>query len=244
MDQPHGKQPRRASIVALLITNLVLLILITTITSVAIYTQYFFQPQVDQAYQQRLAKAATQRLAEHSPQINDEAIRLFRQTWPIARTALVHEARQDYPRLAKTLQQEGATYFNNVEAAFLDKVKSRYHDYLMQHRRILTAEFPEHATRENVQRVLAAFEMTFGELVERYYLDQLRHEAARTERLWQAIPPARQPEADEPPLEQQLARTAQDWLVTVTRPPREPKSTSETNLPPTVESETPMPGMP
>ena len=207
---------------ALLITNLLLLAMITAVSTVAIYVRYFYKPQVDPAYRQRLTEAASQRLAEHSAEMSDEAVQLFRKTWPVVRSALVEEARADYPRLAKSLEREGTTYFNNVEAAFLEKVKGRYHDYLMQHRKILSSEFPEHATRENVQRVLAAFEATFGELVERYYLDQLRHEAARTERLWRSIPPARQPDLDEPALEQQLARTAQDWLITVSRPAREP----------------------
>ncbi len=216
------------SAIALLLTNLILLSLIASVGGAAVYLKYYYKPQVDPEYSQQLTQAASKRLAENSAEIGDEAIALFRKTWPIVRTALVEEARQDYPRLAQTLQEEGSTYFNNVESAFLAKVKGRYHDYLMQHRKILTSEFPEHATRENVQRVLAAFEVTFGELIERYYLDQLRHEAARTERLWQSIPPARQPEADEPALEQQLARTAQDWLITVSRPPREPlASTSE-----------------
>lgn len=217
MDTPRTTTP----VVALLLTNLLLLAMIATVGGVAIYLQYFYRPSVDEQYRDRLAQVASERLSERSSEIGDEAIMLFRQTWPMVRTALVEEAREDYPRLAETLQQEGSTYFNNVEAAFLAKVKGRYHDYLMQHRKILTSEFPEHATRENVQRVLAAFEATFGELVERYYLDQLRHEAARTERLWQSIPPARQPEPDEPALEQQLAQTAQDWLITVSRPPRE-----------------------
>ena len=217
MDEPRTTTP----VVALLLTNLLLLAMIATVGGVAIYLQYFYQPSVDQRYRDQLAQVASDRLKEHSSKIGDEAIVLFRRTWPIVRTALVEEAREDYPRLAETLQQEGSTYFNNVEAAFLAKVKGRYHDYLMQHRKILTSEFPQHATRENVQRVLAAFEATFGELVERYYLDQLRHEAARTEQLWQSIPPTRQPEPDEPALEQQLVQTAQDWLITVSRPPRD-----------------------
>lgn len=220
-------EPRATSVAALLFTNLVLVVMITSVSSAAVYVQYFYQPSIDPAYAQRLSQVASERLADHADELADETIRLFRKTWPIARTALVEEAREDYPRLADTLQAEGSTYFNNVEAAFLAKVKGRYHDYLMQHRKILSSEFPEHATRENVQRVLAAFEATFGELVERYYLDQLRHEAARTERLWASIPPARQPEPDEPALEQQLARTAQDWLITVSRPPREPTPVSE-----------------
>ncbi len=226
MDEPQDLRPKPSAktSIALLVTNLLLICMIGTVGAAAIYLQYFYKPQIDRAYAQRLTVAASQRLAEHSSEISDESIMLFRRTWPIVRTALVEEAREDYPRLAATLQAEGSTYFNNVEAAFLQKVKGRYHDYLMQHRKILTSEFPEHATRENVQRVIAAFEATFGELVERYYLDQLRHEAARTERLWQSIPPARQPDADEPALEQQLARTAQDWLITVSRPPREPVS--------------------
>ncbi len=217
-------------VVALLFTNLLLMVMIATLGGIAIYLQYFYQPSLDRQYTQRLAQVASDRLSEHSTEISDETLLLFRQTWPIVRTAIVAEAREDYPRLAETLQQEGSTYFNNVEAAFLEKVKGRYHDYLMQHRKILTSEFPEHATRENVQRVLAAFEATFGELVERYYLDQLRHEAARTERLWQSIPPARQPEPDEPALEQQLARTAQDWLITVSRPPRETQDAMQGTL--------------
>lgn len=221
MDKTRESKQRSASPLALLLTNLILLSMIVAISSVAIYAKYFYKPKVDPQYAQQLSQAASQRLADNSAEISGEAILLFRKTWPIVRSALVEEARQDYPRLADTLQEEGSTYFNNVEAAFLNKVKGRYHDYLMQHRKILTSEFPEHATRENVQRVLAAFEVTFGELVERYYLDQLRHEAARTEQLWQSIPPARRPDADEPALEQQLAQTAQDWLVTVSRPPKE-----------------------
>lgn len=230
MDETRTPKRRAASPLALLITNLILLSMIVTVTTVAIYVKFYYKPKIDPEYAQKLSQAASKRLADHSTEISDEAIMLFRKTWPIVRTALVEEARQDYPRLADTLQQEGSTYFNNVEEAFLNKVKSRYHDYLMQHRKILTSEFPEHATRENVQRVLAAFEVTFGELVERYYLDQLRHEASRTEKLWQSIPPARRPDADEPVLEQQLAQTAQDWLITVSRPPKEvPVSTPDTS---------------
>lgn len=230
MDEPRSPNSATTT-AALLLTNILLIGMMATIGGMAVYLQYFYQPRVDPEYTQRLTQAATDRLAENSDEISDEAILLFRRTWPIVRTALVEEAREDYPQLADVLREEGSTYFNNVEDAFLKKVKGRYHDYLMQHRKILTSEFPEHATRENVQRVLAAFEATFGELVERYYLDQLRHEAARTERLWQSIPPARQPDSDEPALEQQLARTAQDWLVTVSRPPRETAvSTTERSL--------------
>ncbi len=121
--------------------------------------------------------------------------------------------REDYPRYAQAIEREGSEYFNNVEAAFLAKVKTRYHDYLREHRDILASEFPEHATRENIEQVLAAFEATFDELVERYYLKEFRAEANRTEQLWSSIPPAREPVQGEPSLEEQLSETAKQWMT-------------------------------
>lgn len=199
--------------VALSLANVILLAMIVAVTGVAIYVQYFYQPELNPQYASEVLQEAAHRLEEHAPLLEKEAILVARDSWPILESAIVDQARHDYPLWAQSLEREGSTYFNSIEAAFLAKIKARYHDYLMQHQQILRDEFPEHATPENVQRVMAAFETTMGELVERYYLDQFREEAARSQRLWRAIPPARMPEEDEPALEEQLVATAQQWLM-------------------------------
>lgn len=204
------------------LTNVLLLLLIVSIGAVATYARFFYEPRVNPEYAQQLSGAIGERLQANAPKIEQEVVDLSQEAWPIVKSALVERARSDYPLYARALEKEGTEYFNNVEQAFVAKVKARYHDYLMRHRDILKAEFPEHATRENVERILAAFEATFDELVERYYIDQFRHEADRTQELWAAIPPAREPESDEPPLEKQLGDTTREWVVSLLRAPPVP----------------------
>lgn len=199
--------------VPIAIADIVLFALIVSIGSVAIYLQFFYQPRVDGEYVKQVAAAAEDRLQANAPQLRREIVSLGEDALPIIQAALVERARHDYRVYAQTLEHEGSEFFDNVERAFVAKVKSRYHEYLQRHRQILEDEFPEHATRENVEQVLAAFEATFDDLVERYYLDQFRHEAAHTEKLWTSIPPAHPPEQGEPSLEEQLADATQRWLV-------------------------------
>ncbi len=195
------------------ITNAILLSMILLIAGAAIYMRYYYQPRVDPQYVEALMAEVSRRFESHSNVVEDELASVGRDVVPIVKRAFVERAREDYSLWAQTLEREGSEYFNNVEAAFVAKVKARYHEYLQRHREILRSEFPEHATRENVEQILASFEATFDELVERYYLDQFRHEASRTERLWKSIPPARAPRPDEPALEQQLADTTRLWML-------------------------------
>lgn len=201
------------SLTALTLTNTLLAALIAVIGAFAAYVIVFYKPRSDPEYISQVAHAAGKRLQAHAPELQREVVNLSEETWPIVETALIQQARHDYSRFARSLEHEGSEYLANVERAFLRKVKARYRDYLQNHRQILESEFPEHATRENVERILTAFEETFDELVERYYLDQFRHEAARTQKLWTSIPPARSPEQDEPALEEQLADTTREWMV-------------------------------
>lgn len=212
--------------VPIAITDVVLLALIVAIGSVAVYLQFFYKPRVDAEYVKQVAAAAEDRLKANAPELRREIVSLGEDALPIVQAALVERARSDYHVYAQTLEHEGTEFFNNVERAFVAKVKSRYREYLQRHRQILEQEFPEHATRENVEQVLAAFEATFDDLVERYYLDQFRREAARTEELWASIPPAQPPAEDEPSLEEQLADTTRQWLLMALQtmpssPPRE-----------------------
>lgn len=216
----RNRQAKTTTAAAL--TNVLLSLLIVVIAGVAIYARFFFQPRVDPDYARQMASAVGERLAANAPKLEHELASLSEDAWPIVQSALIQRARNDYPVYARALEQEGTEYLNNVERAFVSKVKARYHEYLQRHRDILTGEFPEHATRENVEHILAAFEATFDELVERYYIDQFRREASRTEKLWAAIPRARQPEADEPSLEKQLGDTSREWMISLLRSPAPP----------------------
>ena len=208
------------------ITNVLLSSLILLFACVAVYARFYYRPSINPDYAREVADAVGRRIEANAPRVQEELVELGNEAWPIIQTALVHRARNDYPMYARALEQEGTEYFNNVERAFIAKVKARYHEYLYRHREILTSEFPEHATRENVEQILAAFEATFDELVDRYYIDQFRYEAARTEELWAAIPPARQPDADEPSLEKQLGETSREWMITLLRTPVGPPPSS------------------
>lgn len=201
------------------ITDIVLFALIVAIGSVALYLQFFYKPRVDAEYVKQVAAAAEDRLKANAPELRREIVALGEEALPVLEAALVERARQDYHVYAQTLEHEGTEFLNNVERVFLAKVKGRYREYLQRHRQILEEEFPEHATRKNVEQVLAAFEATFDDLVERYYIDQFRREATRTERLWASIPPAQPPEEHEPSLEEQLADTTRQWLLTALQTP-------------------------
>ncbi|MEX2175964.1 MAG: hypothetical protein WD872_16500 [Pirellulaceae bacterium] len=198
---------------ALTTTNVLLGLLTAGIAIAFCYVAFFYKPELDPEQTARYAAEAQERFAVHSDDIQAEVVSLASDTLPPIGNAIYREVREDFGLYLNTLEEEGDVYLTNVERIFIEQVKAQYRDYLRQHRQVLAAEFPEHASEENVEQVLAEFERTFDKLIERYYLDEFRREAKRTAAVWEQFEPVEIPGPGEPSLDEQLADYTADWVV-------------------------------
>jgi hypothetical protein len=104
---------------------------------------------------------------------------------------------------------------SNVSDVLVEQVKDKYRGYIRAHRQVLAEEFPEHASEERLDQLIAEFEQTADRIAERYYLDEFRKETDRTATYWNRLEPAPLPAQGQPPLDEQLAEYLADWAVLV-----------------------------
>jgi hypothetical protein len=216
MPDPKGEQ---RTLTALTITNVLLAILAASIAAVFLYVEFFAKPDISPQQTERYAAVARERLDEHAEVIRSEVVSLASDTVPPIADAVYQQMQEDYPLYLRALEEEGEIYLANVERIFIERVKDRYRDYLQAHREVLREEFPNHASDENVERILDDFEEAFNRIAERYYLEEFRHEADRTVELWNRIEPVPPPGPADPSLQEQLADYTADWAaLAVTEP--------------------------
>ncbi|QDU28666.1 hypothetical protein ETAA8_37690 [Anatilimnocola aggregata] len=210
MNDEYREKPATS---ALLVTNVILGSFILLIIGVSVYFESFYQSEINPQAAQPYVSVARERLQRHSETISTEAAGIAEEIGPPIVDAVYAQVAEDYPRYIRTFKSEGQEYLGNVEQEFMKQVKARYAGYLRRHRNIVKEEFPEHASDENVEAVLADFEQTFDRLVKRYYLDKFRQQADRTVSLWKEVKPVPMPGPDQPSLNEQLADYASDWAV-------------------------------
>jgi hypothetical protein len=198
---------------ALTTANVLLGLLAAVFLGAFIYAEFFYQPEFDPQAAARYTEVAKLRLAEHSDVILAEVGDVTAETAPVIGKALYDQSQEDYKLYLTALEREGNTYLANVEKVLVAEAQDQYGEFLRRHRQVLREEFPERASDENVERVLAEFDQTFDRLVERYYLDEFRSESQRTVALWKNVEPVELPRADEPSLEEQLADYTADWAI-------------------------------
>jgi hypothetical protein len=210
MNDEYREKP---AISALLVTNVILGGLILLIGGISIYFEFFRQSEINPRAAQPYVSVARERLQKHSDTITAEAADMAEEIGPPIADAVYEQVKEDYPRYLRTFKSEGQEYLGNVEQVFIKQVKARYAGFLRRHRDIIKEEFPDHASDEKVEAVLADFEQTFDRLVERYYIDKFRQQTDRTVALWEEVKPVPIPGPDQPSLNEQLADYASDWAV-------------------------------
>lgn len=159
------------------------------------------------------AVEARKRLEAHSDQIASEAAGVAAEVLPPLGKALAVQAREDSPIYLKTLEQQGDVYLANVEEILSKKVKEQYPDFIRRHRKVLAEEFPDHADKQSLDKLMNELESLADNLVKRYYLDEFRHETERTIAVWKQIEPLDPPQPGEPSLTEQLTEYTADWSV-------------------------------
>jgi hypothetical protein len=184
-----------------------------------IYIQSSGTPTPDSQTMDQYMEIARERLAEHSDVVEQELMTLASDAVPPISDAVYEQARRDFPKYVAVLEKEGDVFLKNVEQIFLRQVQDQYRNYLATHRNVLRQEFPEHASEENVDRVMKEFQQTLNRIIERYYVDEFRSEAERTRTLWVAIEPLPFPGPNEPSLEEQLADYSSDWTMVAVADP-------------------------
>lgn len=198
---------------ALLITNLVLGLLTLALAIGFLYFRFVYEPEADPSAAEPYLTEAKERFNEHSDEIAAEAASLAQDIAPPIGDAIYTQVREDYPAYMRALETRGKEYLANAEKILVNQVKAQYGDYLRAHRDVIKEEFPEHASDENVEKVLNDFEEVTDRIVERYYLEEFRQESERTVALWKQFEPLPVPGPDEPSLHEQLADYTADWTI-------------------------------
>ncbi|RCS40387.1 hypothetical protein DTL42_23685 [Bremerella cremea] len=153
------------------------------------------------------------RIDKQSPAIEKEAKELTAELAPPLGEAIYRRAQLDSNRYLHEFQQQSGIYFEHADQIFVGAVKAQYRDYLQEHRQVIAEEFPEHADKESIDRLIAKFEQVGESLIDRYYLNDFATEAERTKLAWEKIRPLTPPTAGEPSLEEQLLEYGTDWSV-------------------------------
>ncbi len=208
-----NQQTSRHSSTILSVTNGVLGLLLAGMLSAFLYIEFLYEPNVEPADIKPYVQEVRQRLDDHADVISEEAALLVSDTWPPLSDAFYQQTTEDYPLILQTLQTQSDEYLANSQEMLVAKVQAKYKDYLQAHRVVLEEEFPEHASKEKVERVLAEFEQTFDRLSQRYYVDEFQRETNRTKLLWNKFEPVAQPGPNDPSLGEQLADYTADWTI-------------------------------
>jgi hypothetical protein len=175
---------RQNTVSALTTANVLLGLLAAVFLGAFIYAEFLYQPELNPQAAARYTEVAKARLAEHSDEILAEVGDVTAETAPVIGKALYDQSQEDYKLYLTALEREGKTYLANVEEILVAEAQDQYGEFLRRHRQVLREEFPDQASDENVEQVLAEFDQTFDRLIERYYLDEFRRESQRTVALW------------------------------------------------------------
>lgn len=194
------------------INNLILSLIILLIFGAWSYAMFGGKASVP-LDKSAIAKEVQLRLEEHRGEIEEEARQLVVTLTPPLSEAIYQQARQDSDLYWQEFQQQGKTYVRDLDQIFVAAVKAEYRDYLQQHREVLAEEFPEHANKESLDRLMAEFEQVGEGLIERYYLDEFAAESKRTSEAWAKVEPLPLPTEGQPSLEEQLMEYGADWTV-------------------------------
>jgi hypothetical protein len=201
------------TLTALNLAAAILAVMIVGFAAVFVYARFVYEPSADSEMASRYAAVARERLSQHAEELQHEAANLLKEVTPPIAAAVQEEVNEDYGRYVRALEREGHLYVANVEAMLKEKLRAHVREYLLAHRDVVKEEFPEHASDENVEKVLADFERVVHKLAERYYLDEFQRQSERTVALWNRFEPAPLPGPNEPSLHEQLADYAADWAV-------------------------------
>ncbi|WP_146119019.1 hypothetical protein [Blastopirellula marina] len=194
------------------INNIVLSLIILLIFGVWGYAIFGAKGQVP-VNKSAVAEEVQLRLEEHRGKIEQEAEQLVAELTPPLSEAVYHQIQEDSDLYWQELQQQSSTYVRDFDEMFIAAVKSEYRDYLQQHREVLAEEFPEHADKKSLDRLMAEFEQVGSELIDRYYLEDFAKESKRTREAWAKVKPLPPPAEGEPSLETQLLEYGTDWSV-------------------------------
>ena len=192
--------------------NAILLLIILVILGSWSYAMFGpkGKPPIDE---EKLAAVVQQRLKEHAPEIEHEAKQVAAEILPPLSEAIVKQTREDYDRYLQTLQEQGGKLAEHSEVIFVDAVKAQYSDYLQAHRDVLAQEFPNHADKASIDKLIAQFEKVGHKMIDRFYLEDFAKQAKRTEVAWSKIQPVPEPAPGDPSLEKQLIDYGTDWSV-------------------------------
>jgi hypothetical protein len=175
----------------------------------------------------RVVKAARERLARHMDDIVAEAGDLAAETAPPVADAFYERLQADLPAYARAVDTQGQELIDSLEESLTRKAKAHSRKFLDRNRKVLEEEFPEVTDRSLIDRMLGEFERVFDGLGRRYYAREFRAEAEGALKAWRAIPPAPRPKPGQPSLGEQLVDSLGDWAdreLTQPRPAAPPGS--------------------
>jgi len=192
------------------VNNLILVVLIVGVGAIWGYAAYSGPPTPD-VQEEEIAQEMGEMLQENSDTIVRESYELTRDVVPPLADAMQKQLEEDYPKYVRILDRESATYLEDLEQTLMQETKKQMDDFWVAQRDVVAAEFPEYASREEVDQLIAEFRKVGDRLMERYSIDELKNQSVRTMTLWEQVEPIEQ--ASEEQTREQLLKYLSDWLV-------------------------------
>jgi hypothetical protein len=198
--------------VPLTLANLLLLALIVAGAAGLLAVHFATEFSTDARLSGPYVQEARQRLEKHSPALREEAAALAEETLPLLATVVLEQARNRYGGPLQTLKSEGYDYLNAMEQQLVEKAQVKVRGSLKRQAEGLSGEFPGPIATDDGGRALDALQTVLDRLVERYYLEEFRHQSQRTISAWRDVEPL-EARATDPRWQEQLLNMTIDWAL-------------------------------
>ena len=164
------------------------------------------------AYIGDLRTRGEKRLAERQGMLTQELETLIKESSPVLTEAFYDQAKKDLPLFMTVVGNEREYLLNSLEKKYRTFLESRHDKLLEKYEAVIFEELPEAKDPEIRKKMMANLEKLSHKLVDKYYIHDLSENILQLYNAWDQFPVAAAPEANDPPMNDQLIAAMLDVL--------------------------------
>ena len=150
---------------------------------------------------------------------------------PVVKEAFLEQVKKDTPKYNQVAEEQRLLLVSNLRDQVRDQVMHHFAESGGQFKAILQEEFPEVDDPAAFAKMNANLDQIMGQLVEKYYAEDLQKEILKIYDQWDTFPVAEREGAEEVSLEQQLIANLLELVsLRLNSPPPAPTDTVEPSL--------------
>lgn len=190
----------------------ILTTLFVVTTGIHLYLFAFWKPDVESQVQKGI-NAAISASAEHSDEMLDFTTDVAVEVSPELMAAFNQQINKDLNTYAAISREQGEVLAQNLEATLSNRMDGLLEKYLDRHQQVAAEEFPEYASKEELDTLVRSYRKAATKLMKRYYIDEFRVQTGRSLDLWYQFKPMDEKTFAEVPRHKLLLDYFADWAL-------------------------------